>query len=100
MLPLSVAGTVEGVLALYASEIGFFDEGEMKLLVELAGDIAFAIDHLGKQERLDYLAYYDALTGLANRGLFLERVAQYQRSATAGGHKLAVFLIDLERFKN
>ena len=30
------------------------------------GDISFAIDHLGKQERLTYLAYYDALTGLAN----------------------------------
>ena len=39
----------------------------MKLLTELAGDIAFAIDHIDKQERLDYLAYYDALTGLANR---------------------------------
>ena len=39
----------------------------MKLLTELAGDIAFAIDHIEKQERLDYLAYYDVLTGLANR---------------------------------
>jgi len=37
---------------------------------------------------------------LANRSLFLERVAQYQRSAISGGHKLALFLIDLERFKN
>ena len=72
----------------------------MKLLTELAGDIAFAIDHIDKQERLDYLAYYDALTGLANRSLFLERVAQYMRSAVSGGHKLALFLIDLERFKN
>ena len=79
---------------------GFFDEEEMKLLTELAGDIAFAIDHIDKQERLDYLAYYDVLTGLANRSLFLERVAQYMRSAASGGHKLAVFLIDLERFKN
>ena len=61
----------------------------MKLLTELAGDIAFAIDHIDKQERLDYLAYYDALTGLANRSLFLERVAQYMRSAASGGHKLA-----------
>ncbi len=69
-------------------------------MTELAGDIAFAIDHIEKRERLDYLAYYDALTGLANRSLFLERVAQYMRSAASGGHKLALFLIDLERFKN
>jgi diguanylate cyclase (GGDEF)-like protein/PAS domain S-box-containing protein len=100
ILPLLVSDDAVGVLALYADEPGFFDEAEMKLLTELAGDIAFAIDHIDKQERLDYLAYYDVLTGLANRTLFLERVAQYMRSAASGGHKLAVFLIDLERFKN
>ena len=100
VLPLIVADEAVGVLALYAGESEFFHEEEMKLLTELAGDIAFAIDHIDKQERLDYLAYYDALTGLANRSLFLERVAQYMRSAVSGGHKLALFLIDLERFKN
>ena len=100
ILPLVVSDEPVGVLALYAGETGFFDEAEMKLLNELAGDIAFAIDHIDKQERLDYLAYYDVLTGLANRSLFLERVAQYVRSAAGGGHKLALFVIDLERFKN
>jgi len=51
-------------------------------------------------ERAEYLAYYDVLTGLANRTLFLERVAQFMRSAAGSGHKLALFLFDLERFKN
>jgi diguanylate cyclase (GGDEF)-like protein/PAS domain S-box-containing protein len=100
VLPLMVSDTVVGVLALYASEIGFFDVEEMELLTELAGDIAFAIDNLDKQDQADYLAYYDVLTGLANRRLFLERVTQYMRGAASGGHKLAVFLVDLERFKN
>jgi diguanylate cyclase (GGDEF)-like protein len=100
ILPLLVSDDAVGILALYADEPGFFDAEEMKLLTQLAGDIAFAIDHIDKQERLDYLAYYDVLTGLANRSLFLERVAQYMRSAVSGGHKLAVFLTDLERFKN
>jgi diguanylate cyclase (GGDEF)-like protein/PAS domain S-box-containing protein len=99
-LPLLIAGETVAIFDLHAAETGYFDEAEMKLLQELAGNIAFAIDHIGKQERLDYLAYYDALTGLANRSLFLERVAQYMRSAIRGGHKLALFLIDLERFKN
>ncbi|MEO8331390.1 MAG: EAL domain-containing protein [Gallionella sp.] len=97
---LIVSDEAIGALAMYASEIDFFHDDELKLLTELAGDIAFAIDHLDKQERLNYLAYYDALTGLANRNLFLERVAQYMRSAVSGGHKLAIGLIDLERFKN
>ena len=99
-LPLVVDGTAIGTFVLYAKETGFFDEEEMKLLTELVSNIAFAIDHIDKQERLDYLVYYDELTGLANRSLFLERVAQYTRSAATGGHKLALFLIDLERFKN
>ena len=51
-------------------------------------------------ERAEYLAYYDPLTGLANRSLFLDRLAQYMRGAASGGHQLAVAVIDLERFKN
>ena len=100
VFPLIVSREAVGVLALCASEIEFFHEEEIKLLTDLVGNIAFAIDHIDKQERLDYLAYYDVLTGLANRSLFLERVAQYVRSAISGGHKLALYLIDLERFKN
>ena len=100
MFPLCVAGEVVGVVGLYADESEFFHEGELKLLSELTGDIAFAIDHIEKQERLDYFAYYDVLTGLANRSLFLERTAQYIRIATSGRRKLALYLIDLERFKN
>lgn len=100
ILPLIVSDETVGTISLYASEVDFFHDEEMKLLTELAGDISFAIDHLDKQTRLNYLAYYDVLTGLANRSLFLERVAQYLHSAVSGGHKLAIGLIDLERFKN
>ena len=98
--PLTVAGRPEAVIALFAGEANAFDDEETRLLLELARNISFAVDHIEKHERLNYLAYYDELTGLANRGLFFERVAQYQRSAVSVGHKLALFLIDLERFKN
>src|SRR3989440_6987921 len=98
-LPLIVGDEGIGVLALYASETGFFDEEEMKLLLELAGDISFALDHIEKEEKLNYLAYYDALTGLANRTLFHERVDQHVQDAGRAGRKLAVMLIDVDRFK-
>jgi diguanylate cyclase (GGDEF)-like protein/PAS domain S-box-containing protein len=98
--PLTVAGRPTAVLALYAAEPDAFDEGEARLLAELAGNISFALDHLEKQERLNYLAYYDELTGLANRRLFLERTGHYIRRIIANEYKVAVGIIDLERFKN
>ena len=98
-LPLIVENEGIGVLALYASEIGFFDEEEMKLLLELAGDISFALDHIEKEEKLNYLAYYDSLTGLANRDLLHERLTQSVRAASRDERKLAVVVLDIERFK-
>jgi diguanylate cyclase (GGDEF)-like protein len=99
MLPLIVADRAIGVMVLYTSKLEFFDSAGLQLLTELAGNVALAIDHMEKQERLDHLAYYDALTGLANLSLFLDRVTQHMIDAVNGGHKLAVFLLDLERFK-
>jgi PAS domain S-box-containing protein/diguanylate cyclase (GGDEF)-like protein len=98
--PLMTAGRPAAVIALFAGESNAFDEEESRLLSELSGDISFALDHIEKEEKLNYLAYYDVLTGLANRSLFLERVAQHLRNAVGGSHKLAVALIDLGRFKN
>src|SRR5438445_4066047 len=99
MLPLVVHGEGMGVLALYAKEVGFFDDEEMKLLIELAGDISFALEHIAKAEKLDYLAYYDSLTGLANRTLFHERLVQYVSAAQTEKNRLAVAVVDVDRFK-
>ncbi|HEY5896565.1 MAG TPA: EAL domain-containing protein [Burkholderiales bacterium] len=99
IVPLIRGEEVVGILALYAAEIGFFDEEELRLLVELAGDIAFGLEHIEKSEKLDYLAYYDVLTGLANRTLFLERTEQQVAAARSSYRKLAIFLMDIERFK-
>ncbi len=99
VLPLVVGGEVAGVLALYAAEVGVFVEDEMRLLRELAGDIAFALEHIGKDEQVRYLAYYDPLTGLANRTLFLERLAQHMATADRQGDRLALLILNIERFK-
>ena len=99
VFPLIVSDNAIGVFTLYTSKPEFFDAAGLLLLTELAGNVAFALDHLERRERLDRLSNYDTLTGLANRRSFLERVAQYMRSADDDGHKMAVFLIDLERFK-
>ena len=98
-LPLSTEGQVSGVLALYAEQPGFFDEEEMRLLNELAGDISFALAHLAQRERLNYVALFDSLTGLANRTLLSERLGQTLHGAGQGGSKAALAILDLERFR-
>jgi diguanylate cyclase (GGDEF)-like protein/PAS domain S-box-containing protein len=100
MLPLIVSGEAVGILTLYAGEPDFFYEEEMKLLTGLADDIALAINYIDKQTRLDHLKSFDTLTDLANRRLWLERLSQYALGAANNGHRLALVLIDLERFKN
>jgi len=100
VLPLVVERETFGILTLYAPDRNFFDDEEVKLLNNLASDISFGLEFIAKEEKVDYLAYYDALTGLANRKLFLERVAQFMRSAVSGGHRVAVLIVDLERFRN
>jgi diguanylate cyclase (GGDEF)-like protein len=99
VLPLMVSDKAIGVFVLYTRKLEYFDTAGLALLTELAGNVAFATDHIERQERLDHFAYYDALTGLANRSLFLDRVTQHMLRAASNGHKLAMFLIDLERFK-
>ncbi|MEO8144102.1 MAG: EAL domain-containing protein [Betaproteobacteria bacterium] len=99
VLPLLLSGEAVGTLTLAASEVGFFDDAEIKLLLELAGDISFALDHIEKSERVDYLAFYDQLTGLANRTLFLERLTQSVHAAGQGQTKLAVAILDIERMR-
>jgi diguanylate cyclase (GGDEF)-like protein len=99
-LPLIVGEEAVGVLALYSNHADFFHADEMHLLTELAGDVAFAIDYIEKQERIEYLAFYDPLTGLANRALFLDRVSQFLRGAVNEDQGLSLVLIDIERFRN
>lgn len=100
VVPLQQEGKPAGVLALYASEPGGFDEEETKLLTDLASNLSFAMDHLEKETMLKRLVDYDGLTGLGNRTWFMGRVTHHLRKAAREGHKLAVLQFDLERFKN
>jgi diguanylate cyclase (GGDEF)-like protein/PAS domain S-box-containing protein len=100
-LPLVVDNQSVGAIVLYAHDADFFQSEEMGLLLsDLAREVSTAIVHIDRQDRLDYLSYYDPLTGLANRTLFLERIAQMVRNNQEDGDKLALFLFDLERFNS
>lgn len=52
-----------------------------------------------KQAELYYLAHYDHLTGLPNRVLLNDRIAQACRDADRKGCSAALLFIDVDRFK-
>ena len=51
-------------------------------------------------EQIKHQAYHDALTGLPNRLLARDRLTMANANAKRHQHRLAVFFIDLDNFKN
>ncbi len=55
------------------------------------------------QDQIHKLAYYDTLTGLPNRTLFLQKLAEFLRKTTEDGQEIqryAVVTLDLDHFKD
>lgn len=95
--PLVVDGRTLGVLGLMSAEVDYFDSEELLLLTSLAADISFGLEHMLKEERLAYLAFHDPLTGLGNRALFMDRLAQLLGSHEGKG--VGVCALDIQRFR-
>jgi diguanylate cyclase (GGDEF)-like protein/PAS domain S-box-containing protein len=52
------------------------------------------------EERIQYLAHYDVLTGLPNRVQLDERIQHAIAQVAEGGQKLALLFLDLDHFKD
>ncbi|MBW3565054.1 MAG: EAL domain-containing protein [Acidobacteria bacterium] len=50
--------------------------------------------------QVEHMAYHDELTGLPNRALFFDRLIMATQHSGRRGGRLAVFFLDLDRFKN
>ncbi len=98
VFPLLVAEQTVGAFVLYSAELDFFGSDELALLTELTDDIAFAMDHIEKSERLAYLAFYDQLTGLPNAQLFQDQLDRYIAAARQDGGNVCVMVLDLDGF--
>lgn len=53
-----------------------------------------------QQSRLNYMAFHDSLTSLPNRSLFYDRIYHGLARARRGNSKIALMLLDIDRFKN
>jgi diguanylate cyclase (GGDEF)-like protein/PAS domain S-box-containing protein len=100
LLPIKIESRLAGLVTLRSREPGFFDPEELGLLSEMVANLSFALELIDKQERITYMALYDALTGLPNRRLFQELLTQGIEAAHRSRSSLGLVVVDLERFKS
>ena len=71
-------------------------QGEVIATITTCEDIS---DRKRNEETIRNLAFYDSLTGLPNRSLFIDRMLQELAKAKRQRQMMAVIFIDLDRFK-
>jgi diguanylate cyclase (GGDEF)-like protein len=71
-------------------------DGEVEGVVEVGRDIT---DELAAQERVQFLAHHDVLTGLPNRVQLYERFAAAAETAAKEHLRVGLLYLDLDRFK-
>lgn len=77
-------------------EVLFDRNGQPSLMVGVVQDIT---ELKQAEDQIRFLAFYDNLTGLANRTLFREHWTKIEPQALRSGKKIAVLFIDLDHFK-
>ncbi|MDP3671730.1 MAG: GGDEF domain-containing protein [Telluria sp.] len=104
--PLRLNHAVLGALVMAAAEANAFDAEEVKLLGELADDLAYGIANLrtavqnrAAQATIARLAYYDPLTNLPNRTLLLEQLEAALQTASQQSQSLALLHLEVGRFR-
>ena len=72
------------------------DQGAINQYAAIFSDIT---ERKKREQKIHELAYFDELTGLANRRLFQDRLEQALANAKRHHHQLAVLFLDLDLFK-
>jgi len=73
------------------------EHGKITHYVSVFSDIS---ERKAVERRITHMAQHDFLTGLPNRMLLLDRMAQALSHARRDGRKVAVMFLDLDRFKH
>jgi diguanylate cyclase (GGDEF)-like protein/PAS domain S-box-containing protein len=57
-------------------------------------------DRVDDQNKIQFLAYHDELTGLPNRRMFRKRLMESAENANKHNEKFAIVYLDMDKFKN
>ncbi len=98
VVPMVRDGETLGVLRVMSAEAGHFDETDADVLELMANMIASGLLRHSKLEHEAERALRDPLTGLANRLIFMDRLAHHGYEARRYGRPYGLFLIGLDGF--
>ena len=96
---LSHQGAVLGTFALYSKTVREPTKVEARLIDTATRIAGIAIERKQSEDRIQFLANHDALTGLPNRSLLNDRLSQAILNAARYDHWVTVAFIDLDHFK-
>ena len=100
MIPLVARGRVLGAIEATSAQPAFFEAGHIAKAWPFAMEAAMALENYGLIDELRRQAFHDALTGLANRNLLLDRLEHaVARRPGPGAGRIAVLFVDLDDFK-
>lgn len=98
-VPILSNDQVLGVIVTYVPHGHMFSAHEQAFLEQVADVLSMGICRRRDARAIEHLAYYDPLTGLANRRMLLDRLQHDMMIAARHAKQGAVLFLDLDRFK-
>lgn len=102
IVPLKHGGRIVGILKALSSQSHRFSQDDADVLGLLSEIIAASMHFatIYHQDDLFIQATHDALTGLPNRALFMDRLRRVQAACSRSGPPFALLMLDLDGLKD
>lgn len=99
VIPVEGDERLHGVLILGAPYGKIFSSYQRESLKVLSNLLSNVLERVEAEQKLQQMAFYDPLTGLPNRRLFMDRLSKVLQLAKRTGKLVAVVFVDLDSFK-
>ncbi len=101
-VPFESGDSVKGVVVVQSYDKNqVYLERDKELLIFVSQHISHALERIFSEQKLQHQALHDALTGLPNRVLFMDRVVHALDRLKRHNHdSVSVMYLDLDKFKN
>jgi predicted signal transduction protein with EAL and GGDEF domain len=98
--PILADGELKAVLEFFTAAAVAPDPALLEVMAQIGRQLGRVVERIRAQEQIAHQATHDALTGLANRLLFSDRLELALARAKRHGSFAALLFLDLDRFKD